>query len=214
MLRQVRHPRRVAAWSADDGGLANVFVYVRTPKVGRSAPSWPSGVAKRVTLDNRDCIFKPHCLKIWYDKQEFYTVNSDPVAQNVAFSPLGDVPANIVLAGGRQRDLQVQPQAERCRCRSPATTIPGRAATSCRATIPTSAISAADGTFRIAEPAGRASWSSRSWHERVGYLDTPQWPKGRLSVTIKPGANDLGTIKIHARLVGEEVMCGTGSFRS
>ena len=57
------------------------------------------------------------------------------------------------------------------------------------------AISAVDGTFSIAElPVGQ--WQFQAWHERVGYLDTPDWPKGRFSISIKPGINDLGTIKI------------------
>ena len=80
-----------------DGGLANAFIYVRTPKV-EICPELAEKAEKQVLLDNRDCIFKPHCTTIWCEKQEFCIVNSDPVAQNVAFSPLGDTPANIVLA--------------------------------------------------------------------------------------------------------------------
>ncbi|MFZ5832030.1 MAG: hypothetical protein ACOY3P_18250, partial [Planctomycetota bacterium] len=83
----------------DDRGLQNVFIYLRSTRVEVN-PALAEAVDPRVTLDNRDCIFKPHCMQIWFDKQEFYIVNSDPVAQNVAFSPLGDVPANIVLAVG------------------------------------------------------------------------------------------------------------------
>jgi hypothetical protein len=61
-------------------------------------PELGKGAAKDVLLDNRDCIFKPHCMKVWLGKQEYHIVNSDPIAQTVAFSPLGDAPANIVLA--------------------------------------------------------------------------------------------------------------------
>ena len=39
-------------------------------------------------------------------------------------------------------------------------------------------------------------WEFQAWHEKVGYLATPEWPKGRFRFTVKPGSNDLGTIKI------------------
>ena len=83
-----------------DGGLANVFLYARTRNI-QVCPELEKNVPKRVVLDNRDCIFMPHCMTIWLSRQEFYITNSDPVAQNVAFSPLGDSPANIVLAVGK-----------------------------------------------------------------------------------------------------------------
>ena len=41
------------------------------------------------------------------------------------------------------------------------------------------------------------------WHERVGYLATPDWTKGRFEMEIKPGVNDLGTIKVAASLLEE-----------
>jgi hypothetical protein len=34
------------------------------------------------------------------------------------------------------------------------------------------------------------------WQERVGYLETPDWKRGRFEIEIEPGTNDLGTIKI------------------
>ena len=63
-------------------------------------------------------------------------------------------------------------------------------------------ISAADGRFCIAKlPVGR--WEFQAWHEKVGRLDAPEWPKGRFTATIKPGTNDLGTIKIAPWLLGK-----------
>ena len=90
-----------------DGGLANVFVYLRTRRVA-VCPELEKKAAKEVLLDNRDCIFKPHCMKIWLGKQEYHIVNSDPIAQTVAFSPLGDVPANIVLAAAPGENVEAR----------------------------------------------------------------------------------------------------------
>jgi hypothetical protein len=58
------------------------------------------------------------------------------------------------------------------------------------------AISTMDGTFRIPKlPVGQ--WEFQVWHEKVGYdLDTPICKKGRFRMTIRPGGNDLGTVKL------------------
>jgi hypothetical protein len=61
---------------APDGSLANVFLYVRSKSV-EVCPELDAAFKPRVTLDNRDCIFKPHCLTLWIAKQDFYTINSD-----------------------------------------------------------------------------------------------------------------------------------------
>jgi hypothetical protein len=55
------------------------------------------------------------------------------------------------------------------------------------------AISGSDGSFSIPDlPPGE--WEFRAWHERQG--DLKQWPKGVFKHTVKPGANDLGEIKL------------------
>jgi hypothetical protein len=176
----------------DHGGLANVYVYVRTRAIP-ICPELEKSAAKRVTLDNRDCIFKPHCLKIWHTRQEFFIVNSDPIAQNVAFSPPGDAPANIVMPVGgtathkfgRRQNVPVH-----IACNYH----PWESAYILPRENPYVAISAADGTFRIEKlPVGK--WEFQAWHEQVGGLETPAWPKGRFAATIQPGDNDLGTIQ-------------------
>jgi hypothetical protein len=185
-----------------DGGLANVYVYLRTRRVA-ICPELEKKAAKEVLLDNRDCIFKPHCMKIWLGKQEYHIVNSDPIAQSVAFSPLGDAPANIVMtavpgekveAHWKFRRRQTAPVPIHCNYH------PWESAFVLPLDHPYVDISAADGTFCIAKlPVGR--WEFQAWHEKPERLDTPDWPKGRFAVTIKPGTNDLGTIKIAAAML-------------
>jgi hypothetical protein len=184
--------------AGSDGGLMNVFLYVRTPKV-EICPALAESAPARVVLDNRGCIFQPHCLTIWHDKQAFYVVNSDPVAQNVAFSPLGDVPANIILPVGgdathqfgRKQNLPV-PIA--CNYH------PWESAYILPRDNPYADVSRPDGSFRLPQlPVG--TLEIQAWHERVGYLETPEWPKGRFTVTIRPGSNDLGVIKLNPLLL-------------
>jgi hypothetical protein len=193
-----------------DGSLANVFVYVRTPKVPVS-PELEGSLPKQVVLDNADCIFKPHCMGIWYAKQEFRIVNSDPIAQNVDFKPTGDTPANIVLpandakkpADGKSVEkpaqkveatwkfsrAQIAPILIKCNYH------PWESGYILIRANPYHAVSAADGTFRIPKlPAGRLEL--QLWHERVGPLDAPGWPKGRCELEIRPGINELGTMRL------------------
>ncbi len=177
----------------EDGGLGNVYVYVRSRKVDIH-PELEESVEEQVLFDNRDCIFIPHCLSIWYPKQQFHIVNSDPVAQNVAFSPLGDVPANIVIpvdgeATHEFKRKQNVPVPIACNYH------PWESAHILPRENPYVAITAMDGTFSIPKlPAGKLEF--QVWHERIGYLNTPEWKKGRVKLTIESGANDLGTIKI------------------
>lgn len=180
-----------------EGGLANVFIYVRSRKVD-ICPELEAAVEKEVVLDNRDCIFMPHCMKIWCTRQSFEIVNSDPVAQNVAFNPMGDQAANIVLppppdpaakATWTFKRKQRLPVPIACNYH------PWESAYILPLDHPYADISGADGTFRIANlPLGELQF--QVWHERVGYVDTPQWNKGQFEMTIKPGVNDLGIIRL------------------
>ncbi|MFH1923035.1 MAG: hypothetical protein ABIP48_24490 [Planctomycetota bacterium] len=181
----------------EDGGLGNVYVYVRSRKVD-VFPELKESAEEQVVLDNLNCIFIPHCMTIWCDEQEFSIVNSDPVAQNVAFAPLGDVPANIILpappdeaskATWTFRRKQNIPVPIACNYH------PWESGYILPRDHPYVAISAIDGTFRIPKlPADDLEF--QVWHERVGYLGTPEWSKGRFEMSVKPGVNDLGTIKL------------------
>jgi len=52
-----------------------------------------------------------------------------------------------------------------------------------------------DGTFAIQGlPVGEPEF--QVWHERIGYLETPQWSRGRFEMIIPPEGRDLGAIKL------------------
>ena len=177
----------------EKGGLRNVYVYVRSKKVD-ICPELEESVAERVTLDNRDCIFQPHCMTIWYKKQEFYVVNSDPVAQNVAFTPLLDSPANVVIPVDGDMTWKFR-RAQRIPVPIACNYHPWESAYILPLDHPYCSISAADGTFKIPKlPVGELE--VQVWHERIGYLATDAWEKGRFEITIKPGSNDLGTVTL------------------
>ena len=62
------------------------------------------------------------------------------------------------------------------------------------------AITGSDGTFRIPKlPVGK-ELEFQVWQERAGYVATNEWKRGRFKITIKPGVNDLGKIKLSPKL--------------
>ncbi|MBL7044182.1 MAG: hypothetical protein ISR77_36470 [Pirellulaceae bacterium] len=183
-----------------DGGLGNVFIYVRSRRVD-VCPELEQSVKDKVVLDNRDCIFKPHCMTIWYTKQTFEIVNSDPVGQNVAFSPIFDTPQNIVLpvkgkathTFGRNQTIPVKIV---CNYH------PWESAYILPRDNPYAAVSKPDGTFRLTNlPVGELEF--QVWQERSGYVATPDWARGRFKMEIKSGVNDLGTVKLDPELFAE-----------
>lgn len=182
----------------ENGGLANVYVYVRTKDVP-VCPELEETVDEKVVLDNRDCIFIPHCMSIWYPKQKFETINSDPVGQTVKFDPLLDTPANYVLPVGgkvthefgRRQSVPVKIVCVYHKWEL-AYILPRE--------NPYVAISESDGSFSIPQlPVGQLE--IQVWHEKTGYLAKPEWTKGRFEIDIKPGTNDLGAIKIAPSLL-------------
>ena len=186
----------------EDGGLANVYIYCRSRRV-KICPDLEKDLPKNVVLDNRDCIFKPHCLKIWISKQEFSIVNSDPVAQNVAFSPLGDLAANIVLPPPPDKASKATwnfNRPQRLPVRILCNYHPWEVGYILPIDHPYVAITKPDGTFRIPKlPAGK-KLEFQVWQERCGYVATDAWKKGRFEIEIKPEENDLGTIKLAPKL--------------
>jgi len=184
----------------EHGGLANVYLYVRSRRVD-ICPELEETVEPRMLLENSGCIFDPHCMKIWYTKQDFYTTNLQPIADNVAFSPLGDVPANIILPPAPDSGDEVPSVTWKFHRKQniPVPVLcnyhPWESGYILPRDNPYVAISAMDGTFNIPKlPCDELEF--QAWHERVGYLSTPEWSKGRFKMTIKPGVNDLGTIKL------------------
>jgi hypothetical protein len=185
-----------------DGGLANVVIYCRTTNVAVN-PDLTKNVPPKVVYDNKGGKFVPHILTVWLDKQTLVLHNSDPVGHNSNLQPLGDSPINPILPANSSVDHKFnRPQS-----------IPVPVACNIHPWMkgyvlprpnPYATVSKEDGTFKIEKlPAGQLEF--QVWQERMGYLDLPNakppMPKGRFTFTIKPGTNDLGTIKVDPKLV-------------
>lgn len=178
------------------GSIANVLIYVTTKKVA-AHPDYEATAADKVTFDNISCRFEPHILAMRIT-QTLVLKNSDPVGHNSNLQPLGDVAINPLLPASGTTDYkfsraQTRPVPVTCNIH------PWMKGYILPRDNPYFAVSAADGSFTIKNlPAGKLEF--QVWHEVPGYVDTPQWKKGKFEMTIKAGANDLGTVKLAAKL--------------
>ena len=200
------------AQSTTAPGIAHIFIYCRT----RNIQPHPDYLAEKtdVLLDNRDAIFKPHALTLWVGQQRLQIVNSDPIAQNVAFSPLGDRAANLVLPP-KQPDTTPEifwefrrPQPIPCPivCHYHAWEL----AYILPHANPYCTLTAHDGTFQLTRlPAG--THELFFWHEKFGPLDftttdasgtVHRCEKGRLPLTIsRDSITTLAPIHLQERNV-------------
>jgi hypothetical protein len=175
------------------GGLANVLVYALGTG-GKAHPDYAKDAAAKVRLTARGGRFEPHFLTL-RTSQTLLLTNAERVAMNFKYNP---------LPGGDDFNLIVLPDEEKeVRLKNPQR-IPGLVNCSIhqwmRAWVwphegPYATVSGTDGTFVLAKlPVGE--WEFQAWHERSGWVNRRVWTQGRFKVRIKPGKNDLGTIKL------------------
>jgi hypothetical protein len=178
---------------ADDGGLANVVIYVRTTGVSVH-PDLASKVPPSVTIAVKDSTVRPRITTMWIGQQMVWLENSDTVSYNLNVQPLGDEPINPLLRPGdvamyhpaRQQSIPVPIS---CNIQ------PWIKAYLLPRSNPYVAVSTAKGEFKLEKLPARIL-DFQLWHERFGFLNTPQHPKGRFTLDLKPGDNDLGTILV------------------
>ena len=175
-----------------DGGIANVVVYVRTAKVPVS-PEYAADEKATVKFDNKTCRFEPHVLPIRLT-QSLEVSNSDDCGHNTNVTPLGDQAFNQLLAPKGNLKHQFKRQ-QNIPIKVVCNIHPWMVGYILPRDNPYTAVSAADGSFELKNlPAQELEF--QVWQEKKGFVDTPKWPKGKFKMKIKPGENDLGTVKL------------------
>lgn len=184
----------------EDGGLANVVVFVSSPKV-KVNPDYNSSAKETVALDNNGCRFEPHILPVRIT-QTLEIKNSDPFSHNSNVAPLGDTPENPLLSPDSVFEYhfhkqQTVPQPISCNIH------PWMKAWVVVKDHPYVAVSDKEGSFEIKDlPAEELEFIV--WHENNGYLAAKSgWGKKKptFKMKIKKGDNDLGEIKVESKLV-------------
>jgi hypothetical protein len=183
-----------------NGGVANIFVYVRTAGV-----KVPDDIAKaykdQVVLDNKVCRFEPHAVGL-VKGQELVIGNSDNIGHNSNIAAQG---INPIVPAGKQvpvdaKMITVIPNEVSCNIH------PWMKAWVLVRPNPFFAVSADDGTFEIKGlPAGQ-ELEFQVWQEKAGFVTAVKikdkattWERGRFKQKLKAGDNDLGDVKVAER---------------
>jgi hypothetical protein len=188
----------------EDGGLANVVVFLRAPRGGKVEvhPDYQAKLSEPAVLDNNGCSFKPH-ISLVRVGQPFIIKNSDPVGHNTKASLVANGQFNVTIAAGQETKHPLSrpesiPLPVNCNIH------PWMQAHIVVQDHPYMAASAEDGTFEIANlPVGKHEF--QLWHEASGYLKNVKFKggtadrRGRATLTIAAGQElDLGDIKVPA----------------
>lgn len=180
---------------ADDGSLANVLLYVVTKGV-KVHPDLAAAPAQPPVIDNLQCRFEPHVLGVVIG-QKVLLKNSDPMPHNMNVQPLSDAAASInpLMSPGQTIEhkfnrAQRVPVPVKCNIHGwmIGYVLPRD--------NPYFAVSGKDGKFKLDKLPLNVPLEIKVWHEMKGFVDTPQWPKGSMQITLKEPVTDLGDVKL------------------
>lgn len=189
----------------ETGGLQNVFVYLKASDEAQPEvhSDYVAAAAKPTKIDNLHCMFYPHGVGLWAGKQSLLVINSDPIGQAVKLDCTKNASINALMPVGGQVEAKFDvgetlPRMVSCGVH------PWESAYLLIHSNPYFAVSDKEGNFVIKNiPAGE--WTFQFWQEKAGYLVAkPEWEKGRVTLTIKAGENDLGEVKCSPDLFNKE----------
>jgi plastocyanin len=188
----------------DDGGLANVVLYIRLGRRDKIEPhpDYAAALKEPATLDNKYCAFHPHVTLV-RTGQTLVIKNSDQTGHNTNL--------RLVKNGATNTTIEAGSETQRSLTKAEAIPLP----VDCNIhpfmhgyvlvqDHPYMAVSSEDGTFEIENiPAGK--YEFQFWHEASGYMKNLKYKggalnrQGRADLTIVDGQTlDLGEIKVPA----------------
>lgn len=187
-------------------GVANVILFMvlgpRDPKPPVREPA-SSAVANEVFLDNKHCRFDPHVVLL-QTSQTLVVGNSDSVGHNTNLATFRNPQFNELIPSGGQKQVKLKTE-EPLPVKVACNIHPWMFAWVVVKDHPYMAVSDQSGKLEIKDlPVGE--WSFQLWQEKAGYLRDVAFSggvtdrRGRFTLTVKPGENALGEIRLSPTL--------------
>lgn len=192
-------------------GLANVVVRLET-KSGTKLPtheSYRQAESSKILLDNTGCRFAPH-ICLLRTSQTLVIRNSDEVAHNTAAYLDRNDPFNEITPPAQTAEKRIE-RPERMPAKVNCSIHAWMGAWLVVSDHPYAAVTDAKGNFEIPNiPTGE--YTFQIWHEKSGWIrkatrdgNPVEWSRGRVTLRIEPGANNLGEIRVNPEIFrGEE----------
>jgi plastocyanin len=189
-------------------GIKNIVIFVdKKSNIGESDihPDMRAPRANPVVLDNNKCVFVPHILSA-RPKEVIEVKNSDATGHNANFNFFKNQAVNFVVPSNASKTLtltDVEPAPIPVECN----VHPWMRSYLVVVDHPYVGISDEDGVLKISNlPAGKAL-TLKIWHESMQKAidevsvngKAESWKKGLFEVTLKPGMNDMGEVKIDGK---------------
>ncbi len=190
-----------------NGGLANVMIWCLTKDV-ETNPDFAADAEAEVELDNKDCHFVPHVLALRAG-QTLVVKNSDPVVHNSDLPFRSNTPANPSIPAGSEEKFMLG-RAERLPVEIKCSIHRWMSGRVMVADNPYFAVSADDGSFEIRNLPTGVKLEFRAWHEVPGNIGEVElngkpttWKTGKFETVIRPGDNDMGDIRVDAKVISK-----------
>lgn len=181
-----------------DHGIKNILVWIRSKDIPVPPRTEPG---EKPVLRAAGGRFEPRLL-VFQSPHTLVLENEETSVVSFNWAPLGSVPFNRLVRAQQSVEHSIERPS----------VLPGSVKSNYHPWMkswlfpckhPYFAASADDGTFRI-ENLPLGEWEFWVWHERTAYLKTDHWPKGRFTLKIEAGTNDLGDVKLRPDLFEEK----------
>lgn len=175
----------------DNKGIANVFLYIRKAP-SKIHPDLKASSVPEVVFDQKGCQFFPHAMILRTD-QTVLVKSGDPISHNTHTNPFGFKSENLIIAPNDRKGVPIQ--ITKSQLSTPPVMVncdihPHMRSWWMVSDHPYVALTDADGKFKIDNvPVGEHSF--RVWHERLLYINCPEFQK---DVKIKVEADKTTTV--------------------
>lgn len=178
-----------------DGGIANILVWVRSKNIPK--PAVPSESPAPATVRATRGRFQPHVLAFWKAAPMKWINEMLPDGVNFQWQPFAGQARNPLLNQERPEYEFKAEAAEPLPTYLKSNLQPWMQAIILPLDHPYFAVTSVDGRFELASlPAG--TWEFAFWHERCGWLKTDRFSSGRFGFKLRPGENALGDLRVSA----------------